>query len=96
MMEFLSVLVCLLSVFGLYAVFVRLAAMLLPKNAFFLAVDGTGASREEILLMVQNARLIAERQRNIAQRVIVILAEADNEKREALRKEGILVYTHKA
>ena len=95
MQEFLSVLVCVLSVFGLYAIFTRLAAVLLPKNAFLLSVDGTNSTKDEIIIMVQNARLVAERQRFTSSRVIVILALPDKEKEEALRKEGILVYTHK-
>ena len=95
MREFLSVLVCVLSVFGLYTIFVRLAAMLLPKNAFFLAVDGTHRDAGEILLAVQSARLVAERKRYLSGEVIVILAASDNVKKEALRKEGILVYTPK-
>ena len=95
MQEFLSVLVCVLSVFGLYAIFTRLAAALLPQNAFLLSVDGTNSTKDEIIIMVQNARLVAERQRFTSSRVIVILALPDKEKEEALRKEGILVYTHK-
>ncbi len=96
MQEFFSVMLCVLSVFGLYAIFARLAAMLLPKNAFFLAVDGTGLAKDEILLLVQSARLVAERQRFTAKKVVVVLAAPDNEKEEALRKEGILVYTRKS
>ena len=96
MHEFLAILFCLLSVLGLYAVFSRIAIMLLPRGALLLTVDGRERTEEDILLMTEYARLLLEREGRLSSRVSVILSENEQEKAMTLRKEGILVYIVKS
>ena len=96
MHEVFAILFCALAVFGLYALFSRIAAMLLPRGAISLSVDGRGRSVEEILILTENARRILERERGISLTFSVLLCENEKEKAITLRKEGILVYTLKS
>ena len=91
MHEALAILICLLSVFGLYALFSRLAVALLPRGVFTVAIDGAGKTAEEILLSVLHARILLERETRFAEHVAVLLDAADEETITALRKEGILI-----
>ena len=95
MHEAFAILLCALAVFGLYALFSRIALMLLPHGSLSLAVDGRGKEESEILVLVTNARLLAERERGVALSVSVLLSENEQQKAMSLRKEGILVYTLK-
>lgn len=95
MHEAFAILLCALSVFGLYALFSRIALMLLPRGAISLTVDGRGRDVGEILRLIANACLLAERERGISPSVSVLLNENEHEKAMSLRKEGILVYTLK-
>ena len=91
MHEALAILICTLAVFGLYALFSRLAVFLLPRGALTIAVDGRGKTAEEILLSALHARVLLEREPRFSERVAVLLDKADEETMTALRKEGILV-----
>lgn len=95
MHEAFAILLCALAVFGLYALFSRIALMLLPYGSLSLTVDGRGKEESEILVLVTNARLLAERERGVALSVSVLLSENEQQKAMSLRKEGILVYTLK-
>ena len=91
MQKMLAILVCFLAVFGLYALFSRLAVWLLPRGAFSLTVCGDGKTVEEILCDVRFARLLLEREGRLSEPVLVLLDGTDKEKTNALRKEGILI-----
>lgn len=95
MHEAFAVFICLLAVLGLYAVFSRIAVMLLPRGSFLITVDGRSRTEEEILLLAEYARLLAEREKSLSPCVSVMLDENETEKAIALRKEGILIYTLK-
>ena len=96
MYEALAILVCALAVIGAYALFSRLSILLLPRGSILLSVDGRGHTAEEILLLAEYARLLAERERGVSPHVSVLLNEDEFEKEMTLRKEGILVYTLKS
>ena len=96
MHEAFAVLLCVLAVFGLYALFSRIAVLLLPKGVLLLTVDGRERTEDEILLLAEYARLITERERGVSPCVSVLLNENESEKAMTLRKEGILVYTLKS
>ena len=96
MHEALAILVCALAVIGAYALFSRLSILLLPRGSILLSVDGREHTAEEILLLTEYARLLAERERGVSPRVSVLLNEDEIEKTMTLRKEGILVYTLKS
>ena len=96
MHEAIAILFCALAVFGLYALFARVAAMLLPRGALSLSIDGRGRTVEEILILTENARRILERERGLSLTFSVLLCETEKEKAITLRKEGILVYTLKS
>ena len=51
MHEAVAILLCVLAVFGLYALFARVAVMLLPRGAFMISVDGRDRTVEDILLL---------------------------------------------
>lgn len=93
MHEAVAVLLCVLAVFGLYALFARVAFMLLPRGTFMISVDGRERTVEDILLLTERARLLSERERGFSLDVSVLLDEDQQEKAMTLRKEGILVYT---
>ena len=93
MHEAVAILLCVLAVFGLYALFARVAVMLLPRGAFMISVDGRDRTVEDILLLTERARLLSERERGFSPDVSVLLDEDQQEKAMTLRKEGILVYT---
>lgn len=93
MHEAVAVLLCVLAVFGLYALFARVAFMLLPRGIFMISVDGRERTVEDILLLTERARLLSERERGFSLDVSVLLDEDQQEKAMTLRKEGILVYT---
>ena len=95
MHDAIAVIICLLAVLGLYALFSRIAVMLLPHGNFFITVDGRAHTEEEILLLAEYARLFAERDRKFFPCVSVLLDENETEKAMTLRKEGILVYIEK-
>ena len=96
MHEALAILICMLAVLGLYALFSRIAVLLLPRGVLLLSVDGRERTKEEILLLVEHARLLTERERGVSPRVSVLLDENEKEKAMTLRKEGILVYNVKS
>ena len=96
MNEVFAMLLCVLAIFGLYALFSRSAVMLLPRGALFVSVDGRERTEAEILLLTEYARLLTERERGVSADVSVLLDENEQEKAIALRKEGILVYTIKS
>ena len=96
MHEALAIFVCALAVIGLYALFARIAVLLLPHGNLLLSVDGRGHTAEEILLLTEYARLLAERERRLSPQVSVLLDETESETVMTLRKEGILVYTLKS
>ena len=87
----LEILVCLLATFGVYALFVRLAVLLKDRGSLTVAVLGTGKTLEEILLEVELLRLRGEIDPYF-KKTVVLLDAADDEKENALRSEGILVY----
>lgn len=95
MHEVLAILICMLAVLGLYALFSRIAVLLLPRGVLLVSVDGRERTEEEILLLAEYARLLTERERGVAPCVSVLLNENEQEKAMTLRKEGILVYTLK-
>ena len=90
-----AILLCFLSVFGLYALLVRICAMLTRRGALMLAVDGREMTEEEILLWVAHARALLEREGTLSDRPLVLLCENDEKKIGTLRKEGVLVFTLK-
>ena len=90
-----ALLLCFFSVFGLYALLLRIAAMLSPRGTFLLTVDGRNMTEEEILLRVTNARFLLERESSLSACPVVLLSENDEEKTGALRKEGVLVFVLK-
>ena len=92
MNDFLALLLCLLAVFGLYALFSRIAVALMPRAACMLTLDGEGVTAEELIARARCLTLYAERSRIFDGRIAVILQTEDAHKRETLRKEGILVY----
>ena len=96
MHEALAILICALAVIGLYALFSRLAVFLLPHGSILLSIDGREHTAEEILLLTEYARFLAERERRLSPEISVLLNEDEFEKTMTLRKEGILVYTLKS
>lgn len=93
MRETLAILVSFLAVLGLYALFSRLAVWLLPRASLSVTVCGEGKTVEEILRDVHLSRLLIEREGRFSERVLVLLDGTDQEKINALRKEGILICT---
>ena len=96
MHEAFAILLCSLAIFGLYALFSRIAIALLPHGALALSVDGRGRTCEEILLLTESAKRLAEREKGVCLKVSVLLDENEQEKLMSLRKEGILVYIIKS
>lgn len=92
MHEAFAILLCALAVFGLYAIFSRLAVMLLPRGELLLSVDGRDRTEEEILVLAEQARFLLEQEGRLFSCVSVLLNENEQEKAMSLRKEGILVY----
>ena len=93
--EALTVIICMLSVFGLYALLSRVSEMLLPRGEVLITVDGRGLSLDKIRSLTSRARYIVERDHRLSLRVAVLLYENEQEQLMSLRKEGILVYTVK-
>ena len=93
MRETLAILVSFLAVLGLYALFSRLVVWLLPRASLSVIVCGEGKTVEEILRDVHLSRLLIEREGRFSERVLVLLDGTDQEKINALRKEGILICT---
>ena len=87
-----ALVLCLLSVFGLYAIFSRIAVSLMPRDACVLALDGEGLTEDELLARARCLSLYAECSRIFDGRIAVILQSQDEHKERTLRKEGILVY----
>lgn len=96
MNDFLALLLCLLAVFGLYAIFSRIAVSLMPREVCILTLDGEAFTAEELIARARCLTLYAERSRIFDGRVAVILKTEDEHKRRTLREEGILVYTVKS
>ncbi len=92
MHEFFAILLCILAVFGLYALFSRIAVRLSPKGSYLLCVNGTDRTEEEILLLLRRARLLYEREWRILPEMAVFLEGEDENKEATLRKEGILIF----
>ena len=90
-----AILLCFFSVFGLYALFSRVAVALASRGRVILSIDGRRLSKEEILLWLAHARLIIEREKGVKERPAVLVYEDDEEKIGTLRKEGVLVFTLK-
>ena len=95
MSEAFAVIICILSVFGLYALLSRVSEMLLPRGRMLITVDGRGLSEDKIISLTSCARYMIERDHRFSLRVAVLLNENEQEKAMTLRKEGILVYTVK-
>ena len=87
-----AIFLCFFSVFGLYALFLRIAAMLSPRGDLMVTVDGRNITEEEILLRVARARFLLEKEGRLAECPAVLLSEDDANKEGALRKEGVLVF----
>ncbi|MBQ9736646.1 MAG: hypothetical protein IJV96_07680 [Clostridia bacterium] len=92
MNDLIALLLCLLAVFGLYAILSRVAVWLLPREECLLALDGENATAEELIARARCLTLYAERSRVFDGRIAVFLKTEDEHKRQTLRKEGILVY----
>ena len=86
-----AILLCILSVFGLYALFTRIAILLSPRGRLSIAIDGKGKSVEEILADLRRARLLLERDASLSSRVVLLLSEEDAALANALRAEGLTV-----
>lgn len=90
-----ALLLCFFSVFGLYAIFLRLAAWLSSRGALMVALDGRDMTEEEILLWTAHARFLIEREGRLSERPVVLLSENDEKRIGTLRKEGVLVFVLK-
>ena len=90
-----AILLCVFAVLGLYAFFSRLMVMLSPRGDVLLAIDGRKKSVDEILLCLKGAEYLLEREVRLSERPCVLLSEQEEEKMDALRKEGVLVYALK-
>lgn len=89
MEAFGAILLCALSVLGLYAVFSRLAVLLSPHGSLSLTVDGRGKQVDEILLSLETARLLLEREAVFSRRVTVLLEAGEELTAEKLARMGV-------
>ena len=92
MHELLAIVICLLSVLGLYAVFSHLAVLFLPRDRFFLTVDGRGKNAEELCSLLHAGRFLLERIGGFSPKPRVLLEEKDEKTAEYLRQNGITFY----
>ena len=92
MHEFLAIVICLLSVLGLYAVFSHLAVLFMPRDHFFLTVDGRGKSAEELSNLLYSGRFLLERIGGCSLDLRVLLEDKDLETAEYLRQNGVAFY----
>lgn len=90
----LEIFVCLLAVLGLYAFLVRLALLLGGTDGYATAVLADDKSMEEILTEAELLRLRGEISAN-GKKIVVLLEREDEQKENALRMEGFLVYIRK-
>ena len=85
-----AILFCALSVLGLYAIFARLAVFLSPHGALSVTVDGRGKQVEEILLQLESARLLLEREATFSRCVTVLLQEGEEQTAAHLKRMGVV------
>ena len=82
------------AVIGLYAVFARVIALLMPKGCIRIALALSGKeSREEMRALLLAARLRAEREKENQNEIVVLLeGDPDESTVRFLRLENISVY----
>jgi hypothetical protein len=84
-----------LAVIGLYAVFARVIALLLPKGSVRIAFALSGEeSPEELRALLLAARLRTERERGDQNEITVLLSgDPDESTVRFLRSENVLIYS---
>lgn len=94
MVATLEILICLLAVLGLYALFVRLTVLLSEKEGYATAILAEDKTLDEILVEAELIRLRSEISAS-GKKTVVLLEREDEQKENALRQEGFLVYIRK-
>lgn len=93
--EILEILTGILAVFGVYALFCRLACWATPKKEYRMAVRGDGKTPEEILLLAKAAALYAERDKALSPAMTALLEEEDGAVVRTLSEMQVSVYVRK-
>ena len=86
--------VIVLAVIGVYAVFARMIALLIPSDGVRIAFSLSGAeTREEIRALLLAARLKTERERGHQNEIVVLLSgSVDESTVRFLRLENVTIY----
>ena len=87
--EVLELCICFLAVLGLYALFVYLVILLGGGEGYRTAILAEDKSLDEIFVETELLRLRG------CGKTVVLLEKENEEKENALRKEGFLVYVRK-
>lgn len=84
-----------LAVIGLYAVFARVIALLMPKGSVRIAFSLSGEETpEELRALLLAARLRTERERGCQNEIAVLLSgDPDESTVRFLRSEEVLIYS---
>ena len=88
-MEILEILISLFALLGLYALFARLVFWLGGREGYRVAILGEDKTLEEIYTESELLKLRG------FEKTVVLLEKKNEEKENALRKEGFLVYLRK-
>ena len=90
-----ELLLCFLSIIGIYAIFLRIAVWLMPHDNLSVAIRCDEEEIETVIAQAQRIGLYTEADASVARRPVALL-EAENEEMEiALREEGIAIYIRK-
>lgn len=90
-----EILLCAFATFGVYALFFRLAVMLLRRDDCVLAIKAEGKTVEEVMLLAELAAMRAETEKGISCGAVILFDEEHESLEKALLTEGFLVYKRK-
>ena len=90
-----ELLVCFLAIAGLYALFLRLAVWLTPRDGIVLAIRYDGEDIAYLLALAHRIRFSVDLDKYAALPPAVLMEESDPIVENALREEGVSVYIKK-
>ncbi len=87
--------VCFLAIIGVYAIFLRIAVWLMPRENLAIAIRCENESAETVIAQAQRLALYTETDVSVDRRPVALLEAENLNVENALREEGIAIYIRK-
>ncbi len=87
--------VCFLAIIGVYAIFLRVAVWLMPRENLVIAIRCERESAETVIAQAQRLALYTETDVSVDRRPVALLEKEDANMENALREEGLAIYIRK-